>query len=195
MKVQSYSDIITNSSSELFVFDDNKSVDEVIKELDGIYPDWRNEYQEPEKLKDSEDGADTMFRYSIGYNMKHFEEAAYCERNGILPTFESEFFTLYDVDLTKDDFDRNLSYAKKIADELGDTPEKVFSNWDKFNPFATWDDEKELGLTEYLDLSDYGLELYKKKHAEDVLVWSLGENPDWDYQEKMSEIANRYHLG
>jgi glycosyltransferase involved in cell wall biosynthesis len=24
---------------------------------------------------------------------------------------------------------------------------------------------------------------------------SLDENPNWDYQEKLSEIADRYHLG
>ena len=47
IKIQSQSDVITNSSSELFIFDDKNSKEEVIELLDNVYPDWRKEYAEP----------------------------------------------------------------------------------------------------------------------------------------------------
>lgn len=31
--------------------------------------------------------------------------------------------------------------------------------------------------------------------SERVLLFSKDENPDWDYQEKLMEVAERYHLG
>lgn len=51
-KINSVSNVITNSSSELFVFNDNDSVENVISILDNIYPDWRKEYCDPIRLKD-----------------------------------------------------------------------------------------------------------------------------------------------
>lgn len=49
--IQSFSDIITNSSSELFSFL-KPSVKDVIKLLDHYVPDWRMEYDEPILFKD-----------------------------------------------------------------------------------------------------------------------------------------------
>ena len=47
IKIQSQSDVITNSSSELFIFDDKNSKEEVIDLLNNVYPNWRDEYDEP----------------------------------------------------------------------------------------------------------------------------------------------------
>ena len=38
IKIQSQSDVITNSSSELFIFDDKNSKEEVIDLLNNVYP-------------------------------------------------------------------------------------------------------------------------------------------------------------
>ena len=46
IQVQSISDVITNSSSELFVFQES-SVKDVIELLDRHISDWRYEYEEP----------------------------------------------------------------------------------------------------------------------------------------------------
>jgi len=52
--IQSFSDIITNSSSELFVFQ-KPSVKDVIKLLDDYTPGWRDEYEEPILFKDMDE--------------------------------------------------------------------------------------------------------------------------------------------
>ena len=51
LNIDNVIDIITNSSSELFVLkSDNKSV--ITALLESIYPDFRNEYEEPIQYKD-----------------------------------------------------------------------------------------------------------------------------------------------
>jgi len=195
MKVQSYSDIITNSSSELFVFEDGKSVDEVIDTLNEIYPDWRKEYTEPDTLKNADfDDIDIFLSYET-YWLGKAELENYCKRNNIKPTRFGDFVSYDHVDVTKDDFDKELSVAKKYAEELGSTPDKVFKNWDVYNPFASYKDKDELDLDTYPEMSIYGIGLYQEKFGYYVTLRSIGENPDWDYQEKLMEVAHRYHLG
>lgn len=59
IKIQSQSDVITNSSSELFIFDNKNSKDEVIDLLNNVYPNWRDEYAEPVPF--SEIGKDSLW--------------------------------------------------------------------------------------------------------------------------------------
>jgi len=194
MKVQSYSDIITNSSSELFVFEDCKSVNEVIDTLNEIYPDWRKEYCKPATLKNNDfESVSILLDYKL-YDMKDDERVEYCKRNNIEPVRYGNYFE-YRVKVTKDDFIKELSVAKKFAEDLGSTPERVFDNWDRYNPFASWDDEEELELETYPTMTIYGIGLYQEKYGKHVLLWSKDENPNWDYQKKLMKIATRYHLG
>lgn len=45
------------------------------------------------------------------------------------------------------------------------------------------------------DLSEKGCDLLREKLKGTWLLYSKDENPNWDYQERLSGIAERYHLG
>ncbi|WQJ53419.1 MAG: hypothetical protein [Wendovervirus sonii] len=190
MKVQSFSDIITNSSSELFVFNDGKSVEEVIKKLNSIYPDWKNEYHIPDYLKNNTDDNINMYTYySLGCYMEEIETDYLCKLQGIKPYMHICGRNYYGFQFTEKDFNKNNCYALKIAEKIGGKPKKVFSNWNTYNPFS--DDYGR----QCLEYSPYGIQLFKQKYANYVLLWSIDENPDWEYQKKIMNIAKRYHLG
>lgn len=81
--LQSVSDIITNSSSELFVFTKENSVEEVISILDDIYPNWRKEYNKPQLLRDvSDKDLDTYLDYARYYNMHDYNRSYWREDYG-----------------------------------------------------------------------------------------------------------------
>lgn len=183
-KLQSLSDVITNSSSELFVFK-NHNMEAVKLTLDALHPNWRDEYAEPEWVRDMDD---ETFKDYIDWVLGS-EQYDRTERNK---------YAWYDdrTDEEKSsmwvDKDKNLSYAnyyKELAEKMNEEPAKLYTNWDVYNPY-----DKEW-KNRYIEFSDYGLAKIKEYLAEDIALWSHDENPDWDYQEKFMEVANRYHLG
>jgi len=189
MKIQSYSDIITNSSSELFVFDNGETIEEVVKGLDNIYPGWEKEYELPKYVKDTDDNDLWVVMTNTLAYIKDEEETYTFNKLGIKPYAHVCGRNIYEKPLTEDMFDKNDCYALKIAGILGDKPEKLFKNWETYNPFSDdWDNCE-------LEFTDYCLKKYKKKTAKNVLLWSIDENPDWNYQEKLMAVSRRYHLG
>ncbi|WQJ53662.1 MAG: hypothetical protein [Wendovervirus sonii] len=190
MKIQSFSDIITNSSSELFVFNDGKSAEEVINLLNEIYPEWRNEYELPNKLEDCNDSQIEIYcEYNDWGYYVNLEKERYCKKHNIAPSYIFMEHAYYDIDISKVEFDKNDCFAKEHAESYGLTPEEMYVNWDDYNPFS------KNYKNNWLTFSEKYIQIFKEQHKDEVLLFSIDENPNWDYQEKLMKIAKRYHLG
>lgn len=167
--IQSVSDVITNSSSELFVFR-NRTKELVSNLLDSLYPDWRTEYKDPEPIKEMSE--DTLRRY-ISWTLdkwgaiwkdEEIPESMWPEKKG-----NSEF--------------------AKIARDHGLSPEKFWKFWSRYNPNdKNW-------RYRYPEISKAGMNAFKRIHKNEIALWSKDENPNWEWQEKLETVATRYHLG
>lgn len=176
--IQSFTDVITNSSSELFVFH-KSSKEEVINLLNLIYPNWRDEYEEPISL-------DEM-------NVDELEHYFSC----IYP------YIYYD---NEDKYHTNQIY---LSTNFNIDPAILYSNWDTFDPsikyprkdayktIEDWYDAHEKYLNNAnVQLVDNWIDLIKPKlDLNTICLYSKSDNPDWDYQEILEGFAQRYHLG
>lgn len=162
-------DLITNSSSELFVLqgDTQEQISELIR---SIYPDYLNEYREVVRLKDASE--DDKYTY-----VNWVEESWY--------NSERYDFKLSEEERYKKDVEAAIAKAKKY----GMKPETFYKGWKKSlenkNWFYTTYSEK--GLNKIIKTVDPDGKIY--------LLYSIDENPDWEHQERLMEIASRYHLG
>lgn len=186
MKIQSFSDVITNSSSELYVFADGKSVEEVATELDEVAPGWRSEYSDPEYVKDTVALETYIDAIIPNWDYEELEKRHCCKVNGI-PINDYKYFVICPELNYASLFDKNDSWASNLAKQLGLTPEEAFDDWNEYDPFGP-------GWT-HLSLSEKANDIIRERDKDVVLVWSNDENPDWDRQEKMMTIGERYHLG
>lgn len=138
-------DIITNSSSELFVLEaqSEEHVKEMIRE---VYPNYLSEYEEVVSIST-------------------------CS-NGELGTY---------VDNEFGDWDDKM----RISNHFNILPEIMYENYhEHMNKY--W----------YPRISDEGYRLIREKLPKNLyFLYSSDENPNWDFQEKLSDIAQRYHLG
>ena len=148
--VNSIVDVVTNSSSEIFVFKDKEkeAVEEMIEE---VYPDYKKEYREVKSLDElSENELDTFILY-------HWDR-----------------------------WENKLVIAKKLDMD----PKDVYTNFDEY---------KERGYCWYGITRDGIFEKIRKKLKEEYgqmyFLFSKESNPDSNYQEKLSSIGIRYHLG
>lgn len=188
--LQSVSDIITNSSSELFVFTKENSVEEVISILDDIYPNWRKEYNNPQLLKDvSDDDLDTYLDYARYYSMHDYNGPCWRESDGDPVVWAKK---------------QAVTYKKKIAKFFKDT----FNLDIKFNDiFERADESYKQFLPHHLEqfrgmswfwypqIKESAYPFLRENIPERILLFSKDENPNWDYQEKLMEVAERYRLG
>lgn len=199
MKIQSFNDIITNSSSELFIFSENnyKDVADVISELDSIYPSWRSEYEDPKKIKDAtKNEIETLIGYSGYYDIFGLIDFSNCELKYYSQKkyHDDEHCSSYFFSFN--DFDKNDSALRRFAESWGSTPEELFSNWDKFNPFVDYQrSDFEKKFSAWVRISDRFCEIFKEKFGENTLLFSIDDDPDWEYQEKIEDYATRVHLG
>lgn len=140
-------DIITNSSSELFVLEAD-TLKIAAKMIAEVYPDYTSEYELKTTKELTPDELNTYLDYKGYYNGQ-----------------------------------------RELPDSIFNiAPELLWKNWN--NRF----DRKYY----HKSISDSGAELVKEKmdpKNKMFFLFSLDENPDWDYQEKLMEIATRYHLG
>ena len=183
--IQSLSDVITNSSSELFVFNDGNSLDAVINILDNVYPNWRSEYYEPVLVKDAErDDLETFV-------------------NEIIDTWYERSWRLRDevhsVEQAKEkvpDFKAFLQRSLARAG-LNISVENAFDDFENaYLNFIPWELRQQLNLPWWsVQYSDRLYDLIREQRGNDVLLFSKGENPDWEYQEKLMDVAERHHLG
>ena len=143
-------DIITNSSSELFVLQ-GKTKEIVEDMILNVYPEYKTEYAEICNITElSTDNFETYLSY------------VYRDWN--------------------DDTKLSLSKRFNIA------PEILYSNYSKKDTEKYW----------WPILSDDGANQIKKiidPNNEMYFLFSKDENPNWDMQEKLWSIGDRYHLG
>lgn len=167
MNISNTIDLITNSSSELFVLK-GKTKDVIIELLDNIYPDWRKEYEEPKNISELTVGElETYFSYACSPDMWPNSKKDY-------PVFSGfSFDELYEKENSESGFNRG---GYKLKNNVV-SPE---SKWD--DNFVTEENIKEIS----------------KKLSPNMDMWflfSLNENPNWEMQEKLMCVADRYHLG
>ena len=112
LNIDNVIDIITNSSSELFVLkSDNKSV--ITALLESIYPDFRNEYEEPIQYKDMD--------------KKHFVSCIHSLYGYSFPKEECEVFAGFqfeDLFVKSNDSWREVEYKWKDG-VLADNKDKI----------------------------------------------------------------------
>jgi len=160
--------IITNSSSELFVLDGETKeiVSEMIKE---VYPEYLNEYEEIKSIDDlSADDLDNYFSYACSPHMWPASKGNYPILNGF--TFDE----LYAPKSDKPAWNGELQY------ELIDNRKDETTKWNY--AFVT-----EENLEEIKDKLDPN----RKMH----FLFSIDDNPNWDMQEELMAIGERHHLG
>lgn len=171
--VQSFSDIVTNSSSELFVFTYG-TTDFIRDQLNQWAPGWEEEYEPPILFSDMSENRQKEYIDWV-FDIPHWD------------SWSKQTIADYNKEII-----RYVSRELCISDEEVPT---LFENWNQVNRWKTPD-----GRTiEYysLDLSDKAYELLKNKYRNDICLWSYDENPNWDRQECIMYIthAKRYHLG
>lgn len=171
--LQSFSDVITNSSSELFVFL-NGTTEFVKNQLDQFVPGWNEEYEYPILFSD----------------MNEKDQEKYIEWVFDLPWFFDQDY--YDVETYNKAIVKHVTRTLCIPDE--EVP-MIFDNWNKPDYFEDRFGNKH--TTYHLKISDFGYELLKNKYKNDICLWSIDENPNWERQELIMSIlgARRYHLG
>jgi hypothetical protein len=171
-KIQSVSDVITNSSSELFVFDGNNE-NEVREILDSIYPNWKNEYNSPKDVSkfDKEELSDFL------------------ENTREINGWEEYYLKKPDFELRKKNMELRCC---ELSSEIGLKPEEAYDNWEIWDP-TNHEDWQNISLK----ISDKFVDKFKEHANKEKIfaLYSLDENPDWEYQELLSEVADRYHLG
>lgn len=203
IKIQSQSDVITNSSSELFIFDNKNSKDEVINLLDNVYPDWRDEYAEPVPFSEIDEN-------ELWYLLP---DSKYDIEDRFLETVHDYTFT---NDLNQKDFYNNPKYNELLEsfnEELKSTkydlPEAEFARGYGLEPEVFWngfDDLKIEVRSSYnndwkypncsrLEISEEGIKAIIDANPNSWLLYSYNENPDWDHQEDLMQISTRIHLG
>ena len=163
IKVDNVVDLITNSSSELFVLQGNTKaiVEEMIKD---IYPDYLEEYDELKSIREcSNSDIDMFLHYKCSLSFYPCKKSDYVVLDGF--TFDE----MYDAE--------KPSYGNYISYSLKNNGTK------KYDDFFVTDENRERILNS-LDPNNNTYFLY-----------SLDENPNWDFQEKLQNIGERFHLG
>ena len=162
LKVHSVVDIITNSSTELFV-GKNQSKETMIELIEELYPNYLDEYEELKSIDDM--SLEDIHNY-LWY---------VCSANS-WPAYKSDYYV-------PDGFTFDELYTPEI-------------DWKTKLPKApAWNGEIQYQLKKF---SDKTLELFKKRldpNKEMYFLYSIDDNPNWDYQEKLMIIMDRIHLG
>lgn len=173
-KIDNVVDIITNSSSELFVLRaETKAIAEEM--IRNVYPDYLNEYDELKEVSElTNHELDSFMIYHCNANMWPASKENYPLLDGF--TFDElyEPETDWNTGLQKPAWNGKLQYRlRKNYVE----PEHKWSY-----SFVT-DENREKVIS--------GI----KSTVGEFLLYSKDDNPDWDMQEKLMQIGERYHLG
>lgn len=164
---QSMVDVITNSSSELFIFygKEKEVVEEMIKE---VYPNYRDEYEELKVLKDLDNSElNDLLCWMTG---------SWCwpatKDNYRIPGLFT-FDELYEPESNEKAWNGHIQYQLKR----------------NYQGEHTWD--YSFVTKENRDWVLSKLDPSNSMH----LLYSKYENPNWDMQEELMVIGMRYHLG
>jgi len=148
-KPHSMVDLITNSSTELFV-GINKSKDTLMMLIEEIYPNYLHEY---EPLKRIDELSNEEIHTYISYYYDRWSNSQQKTIHSLVPGF------------TKDEMYTKHKYGEFIKGDFvnDDTREKIIKGIDP--------------------------------NGSMLFLFSLDENPNWEMQEKLMDIMDRYHLG
>ena len=168
IKVDNVVDIITNSSSELFILSGDTK--EIVQEMvSDVYPNYLNEYEQIVSLREADDDQIDTYLDQIENPIWNIWEAT---RN-----MSEEEERLYRINI-----------ATEIAKKYKMTPDEYYIDWeDTKNNKYFYPQASSEGLRKAAELLDPNRQIF--------LMFSMGDNPNWDYQEKLMEIGTRYHLG
>lgn len=160
-------DIITNSSSELFVLN-GETLNSVKELVESIYPEYRKEYEEIVALRDANDS-------NVNTYINWIEDSPY-DRWNYTRGMSKEKRKQYDM---QEDI--------KQAQKYGLNPEEFFENWDKRNDEYYYNNISSKGYDAIRKTLDPNGKIF--------LLFSHDDNPSWDMQEALMSIGERYHLG
>ena len=203
IKIQSQSDVITNSSSELFIFDDKNSKDEVINLLDNVYPNWRDEYAEPVPFSEIDENDLWYWLPDDHYDiLNDFRDIMINHLTESKIQYKDFLYTSECDELLKE-FNENLKTEKyklsevEFARECGLEPEVFWNGFDdlKVEIKSSYNNDHKYLDCSKLEISEKGKEALIKANPNTWLLYSLYENPNWNHQEDLMEIATRIHLG
>ena len=159
--------LITNSSSELFVLN-GETLNSVKELVESIYPEYRKEYEEIVALRDASDS-------DVNTYVSWIEDSFYDRWN-------------YTRDMSKEKRKQyDIREDTKQAQKYGLTPEEFFKNWDDRN-----------NEYYYSRISSKGYDAIRKTldpNGKIFLLFSIDDNSNWDMQEALMSIGERYHLG
>jgi hypothetical protein len=158
-------DVITNSSSELFVGNSNNKK-EMLNLIKEVYPNYLNEYEE---LKGIDDLTIGELETYIDFYCSPLCWPAKKEYYPILPGFT--FDELYEAENNKPAWNGEIQYQLKNND----------------SEYAWGGFVTESNFEEIKNKLDPNRQMY--------FLFSLDDNPNWEYQERLQEIMERFHLG
>ena len=160
-------DIITNSSSELFVLNGD-TLNSVQQMVSSIHPDYLTEYHEVVALKDADDMIVETYLDCIENSYHNYWEET--------------------IDMSeKERIEYDIAKHTKEAEKYGMLPEAFFENWDERNDKYFYSRISEKGYDAVRHTLDPNGRIF--------LLLSLYDNPNWDKQEALMNIGSRYHLG
>lgn len=169
-------DVITNSSSELFVLE-GETLSIVEEMIENVYPKYTNEYAKPIHISALDiESLDSFFNYACGSNVWPATKQDYHVPVGF--TFDEVYEPEKDGETGKEEppaCNGHIQY--QVKDNTIRKPDERYH----MGSFVT-ESNKEYILSKL----DPERKLY--------FMYSLDENPDWDMQEKLMEIGQRYHL-
>lgn len=177
--IQGFSDIITNSSSELFIFNNGKTKDEVASLLDKVTPGWKDEYTYPQTFAEC-DNQDKTTIIDYCFDMPRVYDIPYSIRNtekkiAFFTNLYLTFAKKYDIKLPIEKFYSDYKYIKNIG------------NYD-----VPW--EERFGTVSYEGCKVLE-EVFNKVFDKCIFLFSRYDNPDWDRQKNIEQYADRHHLG
>ena len=160
-------DIITNSSSELFVLN-GETLNSVKELVESIYPEYRKEYEEIVALRDASDSDVDTYESQIG--------DSFYDRWNYTKNMSKEERKQYDI-----------QEDTKQAQKYGLTPEEFFENWNDRNNECYYSRISSKGYDAIRKTLDPNGKIF--------LLLSIDGNPDCYMQEALMDIGRRYHLG
>lgn len=174
-KIDNVVDIITNSSSELFVLKaETKAIAEEM--IRNVYPHYLEEYEELKEVSElTNEELDSFMDWHCSPHMWPASKGNYPLLDGF--TFDE----LYEPEI---DWHTGLQKPPAWNGELQYELRKNYKDpEDKWNDSFVTDENREK-VIEAIKIT-----------IGNFLLYSIDENPDWDMQEKLMEIGHRYHLG
>lgn len=169
IKPHSVVDVITNSSSELFV-GKNSSKDALEGLIKEIYPNYLDEYENIKTINDlTVEELDQYFDYFCSPYCSPSKKSDY----PVLPGFTFD-------ELYEEDSEYGIAWNGEIQYKLKNNI---------INPENEW---------VYSYVTEENFEKMKKKldpNKEMFFLYSIDENPNRDYQQKLMNIMDKIHLG